>query len=202
MTTSTALPTDPRPAFATAVATAVDVVGAVRPDQLDGATPCPDYDVRGLLGHLVSVLRRVAAVGRGAPPFSVPQVTTDLPDDGWADAARAAADDVLAVWADDALLTRQLTLPFGTFPGAAALATYTGELSTHSWDVAAATGQTPDWDDDVVAAALAASRRVLPAEGRGEGIPFGPVVAVPDDAAPIERLVAWQGRDPSWTPAT
>src|SRR3954452_23116270 len=107
MTTSTV--TDPRPAFATATATALEVAAAVRPDQLAGPTPCPEYDVRALVGHLVSVLRRVAAVGRGAPPFSVPQVTTDVPDDGWGAAARAAADDVLAVWADDSLLERRLT---------------------------------------------------------------------------------------------
>src|SRR3954453_8855863 len=99
MTTSIALPTDPRPAFATAVGTAVDAMGAVRPDQLSGPTPCTEFDVRTLLGHLLSVLRRVAAVGRGESPFSVPQVSTDVPDDGWGAAARAAADDVLAVWA-------------------------------------------------------------------------------------------------------
>jgi uncharacterized protein (TIGR03086 family) len=201
MTTSTPLTTDPRPAFASATATAVAAATAVRPDQLDGPTPCTEYDVRALLGHLVSVLRRVAAVGRGEPPSSVPQVTTDVPDDGWGQAARAAADDVLAVWADDALLDRQLTLPFGTLPGAAALATYTGELTTHTWDLAAATGQVPEWDPRVVTAALAATRRALPAANRGEGIPFGPVVPVPDDAPPIDRLVAWQGRDPRWTPA-
>ncbi|MGY1619576.1 TIGR03086 family metal-binding protein [Geodermatophilus sp. SYSU D00691] len=200
MTTSTAPLTDPRPAFATATATAVAVLAAVRPDQLAGRTPCPKYDVRALVGHLVSVLRRVAAVGRGEHPFSVPQVTTGVPDDGWGAAARAAADDVLAVWADDALLGRQLVLPFGTFPGAAALATYTGEVTTHTWDVAVATGQTPAWDDDVVARALAAAQRALPADRRGPEVPFGDVVPTAEDAAGIDRLVAWQGRDPRWTP--
>ncbi|WP_448623977.1 TIGR03086 family metal-binding protein [Geodermatophilus sp. URMC 64] len=200
MTTSTPAITDPRPAFAGAVATAVDALSAVRPDQLTDPTPCTDYDVRALVGHLLSVLRRVAAVGRGEPPFSVPQVSTDVPDDGWGAAARSAADDVLAVWADDALLDRELTLPYGTHRGAVALATYTGELSAHTWDLAAATGQHPAWDDDVLAVALAATHRMLPAEGRGPGVPFGPVVPVPGDAPPIERLVAWQGRDPRWTP--
>src|SRR3954471_17324833 len=171
MTTSIVLPTDPRPAFATAVGTAVDAMGAVRPDQLSGPTPCTEFDVRTLLGHLLSVLRRVAAVGRGESPFSVPQVSTDGADDGWGAAARAAADDVLAVWADDALLDRELTLPFGSHRGTIALATYTGELSTHTWDLAAATGQHPTWDDDALTVALAGSMSVLPAEGRGGRIP-------------------------------
>src|SRR3954451_3541552 len=114
MTLSTPLATDPRPAFAGATATACAVAVAVRPDQLDGPTPCTEYDVRALLGHLVAVLRRGAAGCRGYPPSSVPQVTTGVPDDGWGAAARAAADDVLAVWAaDPGLLDRELTLPYG-----------------------------------------------------------------------------------------
>jgi len=200
MTTSIALPTDPRPAFATAVGTAVAAMGAVRPEQLSGPTPCTEFDVATLLGHLLSVLRRVAAVGRGESPFSVPQVSTDVPDDGWGAAARAAADDVLAVWTDDALLDRELTLPYGTHRGAVALATYTGELSTHTWDLAAATGQSPAWDDAAVAVGLAGTHHVLPADGRGERIPFAPVVPVPGDAPLIEQLVGWQGRDPGWRP--
>jgi hypothetical protein len=31
-------------------------------------------------------------------------------------------------------------------------------------------------------------------------VPFGPVVPVPGDAPPIDRLVCWQGRDPRWRP--
>jgi uncharacterized protein (TIGR03086 family) len=200
MTTSEQTLTDPRPAFAAATATAVATVAGVRPGQLAGPTPCTEYDVRALLGHLVSVLRRVAAVGRGEPPFSVPQVTTDVPDDGWGLAARAAADEALAVWADDAVLDRELVLPFGRHRAAVAMATYTGELTTHTWDVAAATGQQPAWNPAVLAVALAATRRMLPPEGRGEHIPFGPVVPVPDDAPLVEQVVAWQGRDPRWTP--
>ncbi len=199
-TTSASTTTDPRPAFGSAVETAVAVVAAVRPDQLSGATPCAEYDVRALLGHQVFVLRRVAAVGRGEDPFSVPQLTAGVPDDGWGAAARAAAAEALTVWADDELLDRELTLPFGSHRGSVALAAYTSELTTHSWDLARATGQSPDWDERVRAAALAATRRILPADVRGGPVPFGPVVPVPDDAPLVDRLVAWQGRDPRWTP--
>src|SRR5947209_9286311 len=65
---------DPRTVFAQAVALGGDVVGAVRPGQLGDPTPCPEYDVRALLGHLVTVLHRVAALGRGADPFDLPPV--------------------------------------------------------------------------------------------------------------------------------
>jgi uncharacterized protein (TIGR03086 family) len=200
ITTPASTATDPRPAFGSAVGTAVAVIAAVRPDQLPGRTPCTEYDVRALVGHLVAVLRRVAAVGRGEPPFSVPQVTTGVPDDGWGAAARAAADEVLGVWADDGVLDRELTLPFGVYRGSVALGAYTAEVTTHTWDLARATGQDPDWDERALAVALPATRRILPAEVRGGPVPFAAVVPVPDDAPLVERLVAWQGRDPRWTP--
>jgi uncharacterized protein (TIGR03086 family) len=199
--TQTALRTDPRPLFARAVATAVTCVAAVRPDQLGDRTPCTEYDVRQLLGHLVAVLHRVAAVGRGADPFSVPLVLDGVPDDGWPTAVASAAADVAGVWADDALLERVVTLPFGTVPGAAALASYAGEITTHTWDLAVATGQSPAWDDEVVAVGLTAIRAKLPTASRGPQIPFGDAVPVPVGAPAVDQLVGWQGRDPGWRPA-
>ena len=42
-----------------------------------------------MLGHLVGVLDRIAALGRGEDPFAVAE--TAAPDDGWSDAWTAAA---------------------------------------------------------------------------------------------------------------
>jgi uncharacterized protein (TIGR03086 family) len=126
---------------------------------------------------------------------------TAAPEEGGTPALRAAAAEVTAVWADDAVLDAVLRLPFGTLPGRAALATWVGEVTTHTWDLAVATGQTPAWDDAVVAVGLTAIRGKLPSAGRGPGIPFADAVPVPDDAPPVELLVAWLGRDPRWSPA-
>jgi uncharacterized protein (TIGR03086 family) len=204
MTTTTPSPArptaDPRPAFFSAVATACDAVAGVSPDQLDDPTPCTEFDVRALLGHLVAVFRRVTSIAAGNPAIGHAPLVTDVPDDGWAEAARDAGRDMRLAWADPAVLVLEMRLPFGTLPGAAALAMYTGEISTHTWDLAVATGQSPAWDDEVITDALAAVHRKLPAE-RGPGIPFAPPVPVPADAPAIDRLVAWQGRDPAWRPA-
>jgi uncharacterized protein (TIGR03086 family) len=199
MTTTTPPDTDPRPSFAAALAAALDVIAAVRPGQLDDPTPCTDFDVRHLLGHLVAVLDRVDAAGRGADPFSVPHVVEGVPDDGWTAAATTAARQATDAWADDEVLHRLLRLPFGTLPGAAALATYVAEISTHTWDLAVATGQTPAWDPAVLAVGLAAVRGKLPSAGRGPEIPFADAVPVTGDAPLIDQLVGWQGRDPGWT---
>ena len=187
---------DPRLVFAKAVALGGSVIAGVRADQLTGPTPCDRYDVRLLLGHLVSVLRRLAAVARGESPFSVPDETTGVADDGWSDAWLAAAHEVQREWGDAAVLDRLLVLPWAEMPGRVALPIYTSEVTTHTWDLATATGQTPMWDDEVVAVSRAAMAAALPAEMRVEGVPFGAVVPVSADASPIEHLVAWVGRNP------
>ena len=199
---------DPRPAYARAVALGGDVVRAVRPDQLHAPTPCTEFDVAALLDHLVMVVERTAAIGRGEPAMSVQPVART---EGWADAWRSAAHGNQAAWPDEAL-DRKVTLPWASMPGAAVLRMYTSEVTVHTWDLAVATGQRPAWDDEVVGASLEAMRRELPVEGRREMIeealknlppgtpsafPFAEAVAVPEDAPLIDRLVAWTGRDPA-----
>jgi uncharacterized protein (TIGR03086 family) len=190
--------TDPRPAFTAAVRAALPVALDVAPADLARRTPCAEFDVATLRGHLLTVLRRVAHVGRGGAPFDLPHVTTDVPD---VDAALAdAADDAVSVWDDPALLGRTLTHPAGPMPGAALLATYVGEVLTHAWDLGVALGRPVAVADEVVAVGAAPSRRILPPGERPAEFPFGDEVPAPADATPLEAMVAWLGRDPRWTP--
>lgn len=186
---------DPRPGFARAVAIGGGVIAGVRPDQLTLPTPCDEYDVRALVGHLVAVLQRIAAVAWGESPFAIPQEVVGVPDDQWRNAWAAGAHQVEAAWADPAVLGRPLTLPFATLPGAVALAIYTAEVTAHTWDLAKATGQTVAWDEAVVERALATMRMALPPEVRAEA-PFADPVAVDDGAPLIDRFAAWMGRQP------
>jgi len=185
---------DPRRGFATALALGGTAIANVAPGQLDGPTPCTDFTVRDLLGHLVFVLRRVSALGRGEDLSSVP-VTSGIGDTEWSETWNQAAREVLAAWSDADVLERTMVLPFGQLSGAAAIAVYTGEVTIHTWDLATATDQRPEWDDGTVAAALVAYQRVLPPT-RPPGVPFGPAVAIDDDRPLIEVLAAWSGRRP------
>jgi uncharacterized protein (TIGR03086 family) len=199
---------DPRVVLDRAIATGATVIARVRPDQLTAPTPCSEMDVRTMLGHLVAVLDRIAALGQGEDPFAVTE--THAPDDGWPDAWTTSARRAADAWRDDAVLDRPMTLPWIQGSGAEVLASYFSELTVHTWDLAIATGQQPDWDDTVVTAALAA-RDILPAQNRRAlfeeisaamgldevAIPFAEAVPIPDDAPAIDRLVAWNGRDPS-----
>jgi uncharacterized protein (TIGR03086 family) len=189
-------PDDPRLLLAKTVALGGAVIARVEADQFGLPTPCDDFDVRSLLGHMVGALQRVAVVGRGDDPFTAPFVLEGVADDGWPVAWAAAAHQVQDVWADDTVLERSLQLPWTTMSGAQALGIYTSELSVHTWDLAVATGLDPVWDQGVLVFALGVMTQQLPADMRGEGIPFAPVVPVTDDAPVIDRLVAWCGRQP------
>ena len=186
---------DPRQGLLKAVALAGRTVAAVRPEQWDGPTPCPEFTVRRLAGHLVAVLRRIALAGRGGDVLSLPTVSDDLPDTAWQEAWDAAVRDVEAAWADPEILGTTLTLPFGSVRGAAAAAVWTSEFTVHTWDMATATGQRPDWDPELVAISYAAMKRGLPT-GPRDGAPFAAAVDVDADAPGIDRLVAWCGRRP------
>ncbi len=184
---------DPRPMFIRALDQTQQLIDNVGPDELGLPTPCPEYDVRTLLGHLLSVVHRINLALTGGDPLTIPKVT-DSPDiaGAWKE-HRTALDATLT---DDSILGRICKLPFGTLPGAAAIGAYTGELTTHSWDLAKATGRLDQLDDELAVQVLAMVRQFLPAEPRGGDIPFGPVVPVADDASPYDRLAAWQGRTP------
>lgn len=213
MTTSTILaPTDPRSFFATAVALGGATITAVSPGQLTQPTPCDSFDVRTLIGHLVAVLQRVANVGNGGTVHDTPEIVEGVTDDGWPTAWNNAAHDVQRVWSDDAKLGTTFTLPWAQLPGTGLLAMYTNEVTVHTWDLAKATGQQPEWSDPVIAFAWEAMQHALPATGRTEEFeavraampeefrdwdaPFAEAVPVDDHASPIDRLVAWSGRRP------
>lgn len=206
---------DPRQLFGRGIAVGTATIAAVRADQMELPTPCDEYDVRRLLGHLVAVVHRAAAIGRGDDPMTMADTFTSA-DDAWSMAWSSAVADAENAWRDDAALERTVVLPWATLPGGAALLGYLNEVVVHTWDLAQATSQHPTWDDDVVRAAHIAIAHALPAEGRRElfeeilkkidasavrqpsagAPPFAEAVAASTDARPIDRLVAFTGRQP------
>lgn len=86
-------------------------------------------------------------------------------------------------------------------------------MVVHTWDLAVAIGQNPEWDQDVVAVAFEAIQHGLPAGNRAAvfaeffatmppempamGAPFAEALAINSAAPTIDRLVAWNGRNPA-----
>jgi uncharacterized protein (TIGR03086 family) len=186
---------DPRLPMAGAIRTARAVVAAVRPEDLGRPTPCTEFTVQDLLGHLHGACRRVAAVGRGEDPLSVNTEAPFAPVADWDEAFATVAHEIQAAWTDDATLERTVVMPWATMPTRVMLGIYTSEVTVHTWDLAHATGQSPHWEPQVIGAAYAAMQTALPADDRAIA-PFDDVVPTASDASAIDRLVAWNGRRP------
>ncbi|MFD5634741.1 TIGR03086 family metal-binding protein [Streptomyces sp. NPDC127077] len=188
---------DPRPLYARAAAQIASLIAAVRPEQLDGVTPCAEFDVRLLLSHLVGGTRRIAVIGAGGDGLAVRPFADGVPDDGWSAAYAEAREQVRVAWADDTRLDAAVRVPWGEVSGRIALAGYVMEAVTHTWDLSEALGRPLELDPELAEFALTIAARVLPDEGREDPeLPFGVVVPAPEGADAYGRLAAWMGRRP------
>ncbi|MGV8874142.1 MAG: TIGR03086 family metal-binding protein [Rhodococcus sp. (in: high G+C Gram-positive bacteria)] len=182
--------TDPRDVYFTAAAWVSELLAAVREDQLDLPTPCDEFDVRTLAGHLVATVGRLIAIAELGSPDSVSPLSSEHD---------AAAFDALvaqarAAWADDAVLDAPVVVPWGEVPGRSAVSGYARELLVHGWDLAVATGQSAAADPTLVEPIAEEFRALLPAAARVPGVPFGTIVEPRFEAGPLERLANFAGR--------
>jgi len=162
------------------------LIAGVKPDQWSNPTPCTEWDVRQLVSHMVSGNLRFAALVRGEP---VPAVANDDSPEAFRAAGAALRDSFLQAGA----LERSYQSPFGLLPGPALVHLRIGEMLAHGWDVARATGQTPDLPSDLAELELAVFRAQLGHSSR-DGSPIGPPKPVSEDAPAIDRLAAFLGR--------
>jgi uncharacterized protein (TIGR03086 family) len=168
------------------------VLTRVRPEDLDGPTPCASWDVRALVNHFVGTTRWWA--------------TTIAGDGGVADADYAAGDFVaayaesiriaVAAFGADGALDRTIRLPFGEFPGTVLLSLATMEQFTHGWDLARAIGQPTDLDPGLATGLLSQARLAIADAYRGPDgqALFGSARQAPAGAGPADHLAAFLGR--------
>ncbi|MEH0632814.1 TIGR03086 family metal-binding protein [Streptomyces bottropensis] len=171
----------------------------VRDDQLSDPTPCPEYAVRHILGHLLGLAVAFRDAGRkdlGPTTDTNPQAA--LPDIGpdWREALPRVLDELAEAWQDPAAWVGETRAGGVSLPGEIAGAVAADELVVHGWDLARATGQAYDPDP----AALTATHAFLAAsaDDPARGEIFGPVQPVPDDAPLLDRAIGLSGRDPLW----
>ena len=88
------------------------IVSGITADQVILRTPCPSYDVAGLIDHIAGAAHRAAALGRGqTPPAGDDSPHVDLED---APAQlRRAAEEAAQAWGDDSRLSSSFTMPWG-----------------------------------------------------------------------------------------
>ena len=86
------------------------IVSGITAEQVTLRTPCPGYDVAGLIDHMVEAAYRAAALGRGRTPAA----GDDSPHVELADAPaqlRRAAEEAAQAWGDDSRLSSSVTMP-------------------------------------------------------------------------------------------
>lgn len=190
----------PQSLVAAAAAPTIETVRGIAPDQLDARTPCDEYDVRGLVNHLLFWGPSLAGAARKEPvsPPAGREQDVDLVTPDWARRLEAQTEHLVASWSEpDAWqgVTRMggpMELP-GSMIGGMVL----GELVVHGWDLGRATGQDPQWTDEVLEVTYDMVAKTAE-QGREMGV-YGPEVPVPDTAAWLARILGLTGRDPNWT---
>lgn len=163
------------------------VVHGIATDDLSKQTPCREFDVAGLTDHL---LNSITLLGQAAG--------AQLPERNREDSVErqiiAAARPALDAWHRRGLGG---TVPFGS--GEAPARFMAGILSleflVHAWDYASAIGRPVDSPDSLTAYVSDLVHRIVTPEGRSRA-GFDDPVEVPDEATPLDRLVAFTGRSP------
>ena len=153
-------------------------------DQLDGSTPCEEWNVRTLLDHMIDSQNYFLATARGEeaslPSPSPPSLIGDDPVAQYQETRQAT----LAAYRESGVVEKT-----GPMLGIA----FVDQL-IHGADLAKATGQDPTMPDDLAQAAFAMVDGRLTPENRGAG--FKPAIDAPEGANAQQKLLAYSGRNP------
>jgi uncharacterized protein (TIGR03086 family) len=184
-----------------AVRRSVELVDAVTSGDLTRPTPCGDWTLTELIGHLTAQHRGFAAAARGQGAdlvhWSVPQAGPDP-----VAAYRDAAEDVIAAFAAseaDAPFTLPEITTRMAFPARRAIGFHLIDYVVHSWDLARSLDVPVDLDDDLVRAALPIAVAVPNGpERRQPDAGFAPALDVPAGSSTLDEILLRLGRSPNW----
>lgn len=162
----------------------------------DAPTPVDGWVARDVVRHLVDWSRGLFGSAEGVTFGTVPDVDVD-PAACW----HRHTEQMQMLLDHPAIEKVQLDNEhFGRQPLLSAIDRfYVHDVFMHTWDLARAIGVEPGLDQarcHAMLEAMEADEAGLRASGQ-----FGTRQAVADDAASDEKLMAFIGRDPYWTPA-
>jgi uncharacterized protein (TIGR03086 family) len=172
-----------------------DLIDRIAASQWTAPTPCTEWNVRGVVNHLVGMNLVMAALFTESP---MPERAADHLGADPAGAYRRSAAAVQAAAARPGVLEASQATWVGVSTGAVRLHWRIADLLTHGWDLVQATGIAAELPGDLAEQALTFARAQLPAQSRAGR--FGDPQPVPDNAPAIDRLAAFAGRPVPWTP--
>jgi uncharacterized protein (TIGR03086 family) len=173
------------------------ILAMVQAADLDRPTPCASWNVKDVVNHIVGGAGFFAELAENGA------VTERADDDDYtatdfAATFRQEAGRLVAAFRAPGAMTKPMQLPFGELPGSVCVWIAAGDIFTHGWDLAKATGQPTDLEPDVAARLLAQIEPILPDQMRGPDgqAAFGPRVEIASTAPAADRLAAFEGRQP------
>lgn len=170
-------------------------IAQVRTADLGLSTPCGSWTTRDLLNHIIGGADMFADAFGGAP---VRDISGRLPDgigDDPMDAFERAAGRFGEATQRPGAMERVLELPFGAMTGRTFLRFAAFDLTVHTWDVASVTGSEVEFPDALLTEVEAFAHHVLDVVPRNDLLCADPVPD-PAGAGPLDRLVAYSGRQP------
>lgn len=174
------------------------IANGVRDDQLDAPTPCAEWSVRELAGHVRGLTAAFIRTARHEPTGEPPPVEAKLPDD-WREQLGHDLDTLVAAWREPAAWRGEAEAGGITMPSAELATVVLDELVLHGWDLARATGQrfTATDHDVVICTGFAAAMSTPEMLESRDGL-YGPIVDTGPDPTRLHALLGLAGRDPGW----
>jgi uncharacterized protein (TIGR03086 family) len=161
-------------------------VGSIGDEQLGNPTPCREYDVFALAGHLVDSLTRISAAAG---------VVVGAPTSGTIARVMDAGRGAVAGW-ERRGMDGDVSFAGRTIAARDLLGVISLEFVVHGWDFATAVGEPLDVPDQLVGDVLQLARRTVTSESRRHA-GFDEPVTVSADASALDQLLAFTGRNPA-----
>jgi uncharacterized protein (TIGR03086 family) len=169
------------------------IVDGVAADRWHAPTPCPDWDARGLVNHLVAGNLWATELAAGGTIEGVGnRLDGDLLGTDPAAAYAVSASAAAAAFRQPGALDAPCAVSYGPVPGSVYAGHRFLDVLVHGWDLAVATGQDDAMDPQLMAACQQVIEPQLEAF-RSAGALAAPV-AVPADASAQTRFLAMLGR--------
>jgi uncharacterized protein (TIGR03086 family) len=162
-----------------------ELMAATQPRQLGDPTPCADFNVRDLMGHLLGTAHRGLGTAERVPTRDIPHVVTEVPDDKLAARYATLATSIRHAWSQLAA-SDQVTAPWGPCTSWEAARGFTVETVTHGWDLAVATAQPCDAPAGIADRCLTYATAVIP--GRLRGVMYDAPIVGNGSRSATERL--------------
>ncbi|OBF88503.1 TIGR03086 family protein [Mycobacterium sp. 852002-51163_SCH5372311] len=180
-------PTDELRSAEQSLAVLQQVVHTIAGDDLSRQTPCSEYDVSQLTEHLLNSVTTLGRMVDADHPTGEPSGAVE-------DRIIGAARPTLDAWHRHGL-EGNVSLGESEIPAKVAASVLSVEFLVHAWDYAAALGREVRAPDPLVEYVLDLARRLIQPDQRARG-GFAEPVEVAADAGPMDRLIAFTGRNP------